>query len=176
MKVMTIVLVALLLTAVSVAQRPQIPDAPVFDQEGRRLSFYSDLVRGHVVAIDFVFTTCTTICPVLSANFKKVQQELGPNGHDVRLISISVDPAIDTPERLKRFGKQFDAGPGWTFITGDKADIDRLLNALGANSTNKLEHTPVMWIGNDKSGHWQRVNGLSSASVILHAIHDAASH
>src|SRR5882757_1617200 len=53
-----------------------VPDVPVVDQDGKRLNFYSDLVRGPTVAIDFIYTSCTTICPMLTANFRMVQQQL----------------------------------------------------------------------------------------------------
>ena len=155
------------------AGAPRIPDTTVYDQDGRRLSFYSDLVKGHTVAIDFIFTTCTTICPLLSANFHKVQQELGENATGIRLISISVDPATDTPERLRNFAAQYHAAPGWTLVTGDKTDIYRLLEALGVGVRDKVEHTPTVLIGNEPAGYWQRVDGLASASAILRAVHEA---
>ncbi|HZB45154.1 MAG TPA: SCO family protein, partial [Pyrinomonadaceae bacterium] len=125
------------------AAAPRIPDLPVYDQQGRRLNFYTDLVKGKTVAINFVFTTCTTVCPPLSATFRRVQQELGGRaGNDVALISVSVDPTTDTPERLKGFAEKFKAGPGWTFVTGGKAEIDSLLKALGAATPDKNDHTP----------------------------------
>jgi protein SCO1/2 len=175
MRIKTLMALVLLPAAFAAAQPPRFPDTVVRDQDGRRLSFYSDMVKGHTVAIDFIFTSCTTICPMLSANFRKVQQELGANAGDVRLISVSIDPATDTPERLKRFAAQFNAGPGWTLVTGDKLEIDGLLNALGAAVSNKLDHTPTILVGNDQAGYWQRVDGLSSPAAILRTIHDAAA-
>src|SRR5436309_689253 len=79
-----------------------LPDVTVVDQDGKRLRFYSDLVRGRTVAIDFIYTSCTTICPMLTANFRNVQQELGARvGKDITLISISIDPVTDTPAKMK---------------------------------------------------------------------------
>ena len=109
-----------------------IPDIELLDQNGRKIHFYTDLVKGKTVVINFIFTTCTTICPPLGATFARVQKELGDKaGRDVRLISISVDPATDTPERLKAWGAKFRAGEGWTFVTGHKPQVDELLRALG---------------------------------------------
>jgi protein SCO1/2 len=159
----------------AVAEQPRIPDTSVLDQDGRRLSFYSDLVKGHTVAINFIFTTCATVCPMLTANFRQVQKELGDNARDVRLISVSVDPAVDTPARLKHFADEYHAAPGWSFITGDKTEIDRLLSALGVPVQNKLEHTSAVLVGNDVSGHWQRVSGAASSSVILHTVEEAVA-
>src|SRR4026208_2489855 len=82
-----------------------IPDVAVVDQDGNKLHFYTDLIKGKTVAINFIFTNCTTICPPLAATFARLQKELGEKaGKDVHLISISVDPLTDTPERLKAWG------------------------------------------------------------------------
>jgi len=151
-----------------------IPDLELLDQNGRKIHFYTDLVKGQTVAINFIFTTCTTICPPLGATFARVQKELGDKvGRDVRLISISVDPATDTPERLKTWGAKFHAGAGWTFVTGNKPEVDELLRALGASSARREDHTPTVLIGNDASGHWTRTYGLAKASQLVQIINDA---
>lgn len=154
----------------------QLPDTTVYDQHGRRLSFYNDLVKNKTVAINFLFTTCTTICPPLAATFRKVQQELGERvGRDVALISISVDPATDVPERLKRFAAKFNAGPGWTFLTGSPPEMDRLLKALGAAVADKNDHTPMVLVGNDAAGFWTRTYGLAAPAAIVKVINDASA-
>ena len=144
------------------AAQIEIPDIAVYDQDGKKMSFYSDLVKGKTVAINFIFTSCTTICPPLTATFRKVQQDLGDRvGRDVRLISISVDPMTDVPERLKSFSAKFGAQPGWSFVTGNKADIDHLLRALGASAGDKNDHTPMILVGNDSARYWTRTYGLA---------------
>lgn len=155
---------------------PRIPDLPVYDQQGRQLSFFTDLVKGKTVAINFIFTTCTTICPPLSATFRKVQQELGARaGREVQLISISVDPATDVPERLQSFAAKFEAGPGWSFVTGSKPEIDALLKALGAGVGDKTDHTPMVLIGNERAGYWTRAYGLAPAATLVKTINEAAA-
>jgi cytochrome oxidase Cu insertion factor (SCO1/SenC/PrrC family) len=154
----------------------KIPDVLVHDQEGRRLNFYSDLIKGKTVAINFIFTTCTTICPPLTATFRRVQQDLGERaGRDVHLISISVDPVTDVPERLKTFSARFKAGPGWTFVTGNKQEINLLLKALGANVGDKNDHTPMILVGNQSANYWTRAYGLAPASTLVKVITDAAT-
>jgi protein SCO1/2 len=153
----------------------QIPNVKVVDQNGKALDFYTDLVKGHNVAINFIFTTCTTVCPVLSATFRRVQVELESSQSDTKLISISVDPTVDTPERLRDFAEKFKAGPGWTFVTGDKTEIDSLLQRLGAGVGNKNDHTSMILIGNDPADVWTRTYGLSSPTVIMKVITDTAS-
>ena len=148
-----------------------IPDVKVLDQHGNALNFYTDLIKGKTVAINFIFTNCTTICPPLAATFARLQKEMGDRiGKDVHLISISVDPLTDTPERLKAWGGKFKAGPGWTFVTGEKQEIDKLLNALGASVAKREDHTPTMIIGNDSKGVWTRAYGLAKIPQIMGVI------
>lgn len=152
----------------------KIPDTPVLDQSGKQLNFYSDLIKDKVVAINFVFTTCTAICPSLTATFRRVQQDAAARGVQVQLISISVDPTTDTPERLKDFAAKFKAEPGWTFVTGEKTRIDSVLQALGAAVSNRNDHTPMILIGNDSSDYWTRAYGLTSPAKIVDILADAA--
>src|SRR5262245_14665090 len=152
----------------------RIPNIRVYDQNGRLINFYSDLIEGKTVAINFIFTTCTTICPSLTATFRRVQQELSERGLEAQLISISVDPTTDNTERLRDFAAKFKAGPGWTFVTGDKAGIDSLLEALGAAVTDKNDYTRMILIGNDLAGYWIRAYGLSSPAALVKVISEAA--
>jgi len=145
-----------------------VPDVEVLDQDGNHLHFYSDLIKGKTVAINFIFTTCTTICPPLAATFARVQKEMGDRvGRDVHLISISVDPVTDTPERLKAWGAKFKAGAGWTFVTGDKQEIDKLLNALGASVARREDHSPTVIVVNDSKDVWTRTYGLAGSSQMV---------
>jgi cytochrome oxidase Cu insertion factor (SCO1/SenC/PrrC family) len=151
-----------------------IPDVELLEQNGRKIHFYSDLVKGQTVVINFIFTTCTTICPPLGATFARVQKELGDKaGRDVRFISISVDPATDTPERLNAWGAKFKAGDGWTFVTGNKPQVDELLRALGASSARREDHSPTILIGNDAHANWTRTYGLAKTSQLVQIIEDA---
>ena len=142
-----------------------IPDVEVLDQDGKAIHFYSDLVKGKTVAINFIFTNCTTICPPLGATFARLQREL--TGKDVHFISISVDPLTDTPERLKAWGAKFKAGAGWTFVTGNKPEIDELLRALGATAARREDHTPSIIIGNDAKDVWTRSYGLATTTQMV---------
>jgi len=153
----------------------QIPDVKVLDQNGQPLNFYSDLIKGRNVAINFIFTTCTNVCPVLTATFRRVQVELEKSQSDIKLISVSVDPTIDTPERLRDFAGKFKIGPGWTFVTGEKSNIDTLLRQLGAGVGNKNDHTSMILIGNDTANVWTRTYGLSSPTVLIKVMSDTAN-
>ena len=153
----------------------RIPDVRVYDQNGNALRFYTDLVKGKTVAINFIFTTCTTICPPLTATFRRVQQDLTERAPDVQLISISVDPTTDTPERLREFAAKFRAGPRWTFVTGDPGQINSLLRVLGAAVADRNDHTPMVLIGNDRTDYWTRSYGLSPPEALVRVITEVAS-
>ena len=140
-----------------------IPDTEVRDQNGRRLRFYSDLVKGRVVATNFIFTGCSAICPGLTTNSRNLQDLLGDQ--DARLISISVDPANDGPAELKAYAARFDVQPGWSFVTGRPDQIARLVKALAA-AGNAADH-PSLVVVHDDAGKratqvpgnaWNRVN------------------
>ena len=149
-----------------------IPDVEILDQDGNVRHFYTDLIKGKTVAINFIFTNCTTICPPLGATFARVQRELGDK--DVHFISVSVDPLTDTPERLKAWGAKFKAGAGWTFVTGNKPEIDQLLRALGASATRREDHTPSVVIGNDVKDVWTRTYGLAKTAQMVTLIESVA--
>ncbi len=163
-------------TVAPAASKMNIPDVELLDQNGKKFHFYTDLVKGQTVVINFIFTTCTTICPPLGATFARVQKELGDKaGRDVRFISISVDPATDTPERLKAWGAKFHAGDGWTFVTGNKPQLDELLRALGASTARPEDHSPTILIGNDARGTWTRTYGLGKSSQLIQIINAVAA-
>jgi cytochrome oxidase Cu insertion factor (SCO1/SenC/PrrC family) len=153
----------------------QIPDVQVYDQNGKALNFYSDLIKGNNVAINFIFTTCTNACPLLTATFRRVQVELEKSQTDIKLISVSVDPTVDTPERLREFATKFKTGPGWTFVTGEKTDIDSLLQRFGVGVGNKNQHTSMVLVGNDSADFWTRAYGLSSPSALVQVITNASN-
>lgn len=161
-------------SSVSVISGLAIPDEVLVDQRGRKVHFYSDLVKGRVVAINTIFTTCTTICPIMGANFAKLRDLLGDSaGGKVELISISIDPVADTPERLAQWSTGFSSHPepGWTLLTGAKPDVDRILKALQIFTADKQDHAPVVLIGGEGSGDWVRASGLLAPARLNELIH-----
>ncbi len=150
-----------------------IPDVVVLNQDGQRLRFYRDLIQGKVVAINFIYTTCTTVCPLLTATFARLQHLLGERlGTDYSLISVSVDPITDTPARLHAWGAKFRAKPGWTLVTGPKQTIDKLLKALRVFTPLIEDHAPIVLIGNDLRGAWTRTYGLTSPTQLQALLED----
>ena len=139
-----------------------IPDTELVDQDGRKVRFYSDLVKDRVVAMNFIFTTCTTICPPMGANFGKLQSLMGERaGRDFEMISVSVDPAVDTPQRLAAWARKFGRQDGWTLLTGSKPEVDTLLKALKVFTPDKTDHSPILLLGDDARDEWTRAYGLA---------------
>jgi len=145
------------------------PDVQLTTQDGAKVRFY-DLIKGRTVAIELIYTSCQYACPLETARLAQVQRLLGDRmGRDVFFYSISIDPEHDTPAVLKAFAEKFHAGPGWTFLTGRRADIDRLARKLGLYSTpdpeNKDGHVPALLIGNEATGEWMRASALDNPNM-----------
>jgi cytochrome oxidase Cu insertion factor (SCO1/SenC/PrrC family) len=148
-----------------------IPDVVVLDQNNQKVRFYSDLVKGKIVAVNFMFTTCTTICSPMTANLARVQKMLLARGEkNVHFISVSVDPEGDTPEKLKSYAAMFHAQPGWTFVTGTRAQLEPIWRAFGVPMGAKEDHTATVVIGNDARHDWTYGSGLTSADKLVAVI------
>lgn len=142
-------------------------DLPLVDRNGRRVRLVSDVLDGRVAVISFVYTTCTTVCPVTSATFARLQSELGERlGREVVLVSITVDPLRDTPARLKRYAAQHGAGEGWMWLTGAKADLDAVLKGMGAYTPNYQDHPAMVLVGDARRGEWKRYFGFPSVKEL----------
>ena len=144
------------------------PNIELITQDGEKVHFFDDLIKGKIVAIDFIYTTCQYACPLETARMAQVQKILGDRvGNDIFFYSISIDPEHDTPKVLKAFMEKFHVAPGWTFLTGKKADIDFLQRRLGVYSdpsVNADGHLPHLLIGNEATNTWIRANALDNPS------------
>jgi len=128
-----------------------------------------DLLAGErPIVLQFIFTSCATICPVLSAGLAQAKSRLLETAPDTRLVSISIDPTFDTPARLKAYAERFDAGAEWTFLTGKAADIRQVIVAFDAlyEAGNKMYHRPYTYLRGRRSDTWLRLDGLMSASAL----------
>ena len=151
-------------------------DVELINQDGAKLRFYSDLLKGHTVVIIPFFATCTNVCPPMNATMRKIQQALGSRvGKEIYLISITVDPVNDTPERLKEYAAKFHAEPGWYFVTGKPENVNLALEKLGQYVPDKNDHSTVMIIGNEATGLWKKAFALSPASALVTIIESVAN-
>jgi protein SCO1/2 len=143
------------------------PDVVLVNQDGKKVRFRELLQSGKPVVVDFIFGTCTTICPILSVGYANLQQKIPQQSDKVHLVSISIDPENDTPKVLKEYLKRYRAKPGWDFYTGSRSDIDKVMRALDAWIPNKMSHYPLTLIWAPKEGKWVRLYGLMSSSEFL---------
>ncbi len=141
-----------------------VPDVTLVNQDGRRVKLKALLETGEPVIVNFIFATCTTISPVLSASYADLQTKLPGQAAKTRLVSISIDPENDTPKAMRDYLKRFQARPGWDFLTGRREDIDTVLRAFDAYIPNKTLHYPLTLIRDPKTGSWVRLLGLMRAS------------
>jgi protein SCO1 len=149
-------------------QNSHFPNVELITQDGKKVHFYDDLIKGKIVAIDLIYTTCHYACPLETARMVQVQKKLGDRvGSDIFFYSISIDPEHDTPQVLKAYMQKFNVGPGWTFLTGKKQDIDFLSKRLGLYSDPSINadgHLPHLLIGNETTGTWIRGSALDNPS------------
>lgn len=152
------------------------PNVELITQDGKTVHFYDDLIKGKIVAIVLIYTSCQYSCPLETARLAQVQKKLGDRvGKDIFFYSISIDPVHDTPEVLKAYMEKFHVGPGWTFLTGKKEDIDFLSKRLGLYSdpsVNADGHLPRLLIGNEATGQWIRGSAMDNAAFQARMIGD----
>lgn len=144
-----------------------IPQLMLVDMDNNKVSLNDALATDEPVMLNFIFTTCTTICPVLSATFTQVQRELGNEADQVKMISITIDPEYDTPQRLRDYAERFKAGPQWQFYTGSNDDIIAVQKVFDAYRGSKANHEPLTFLRVPEDPQWVRVNGLASAADVV---------
>jgi protein SCO1 len=142
-----------------------LPVVTLQDQDGRAVSLRSALGEAGPVALNFVFTTCTTICPVMTATFAQMRRELGGDSAGLRVVSISIDPEYDTPSVLRAYAQKHSAAGDWRFLTGRSADIQTVLRAFEAYAGAKTNHRPLSFFRRD-DGSWVRIEGLAGAAEL----------
>ena len=146
-------------------------DVVLVNQDGKPMHFYSDLIKDKVVIISSFFATCQASCLPLNHNLEKLQQALGEHmDKDVHIISISVDPTVDTPANLKEYARKLHAKPGWYLLTGDKENVDVALNKVGQFVEHKEDHASLIIIGNERTGLWKKAFGLAQSVELLKVV------
>jgi protein SCO1/2 len=141
------------------------PNTELTTQDGKKVRFYDDLIRGKIVVIDLIYTHCVDACPLETARLAQVQKMLGDAvGKEIFFYSISIDPKRDTPAVLKAYAEKYHAGPGWLFLTGKKDEIDQLSKKIGLytepDPNDRDGHTPSVLLGSEPTGQWMR-NGAT---------------
>jgi protein SCO1 len=146
-------------------------DVVLVNQNGAQMRFYSDLLKGKVVIINSFFATCQGSCLPMMRNIEKIQAALGDRvGKDVFLISISVDPTVDTPARLGAYAKKIGARTGWYLLTGSKTNVDLALHKLGQYVDVREDHLNIIIIGNERTGLWKKAFGLAKSEDLIKVV------
>jgi protein SCO1/2 len=143
------------------------PDVTLLGQDGEEHALVALLGVDKPVMLNFIFTSCTTICPVMTSTFREVERQLGPDREQVQLVSISIDPEYDTPARLAEYARARGAGEPWIFLTGDLASIRRTQTAFDAYRGNKMNHVPLTFLRAAPDEPWLRIDGFAAASDIM---------
>lgn len=147
-----------------------IPDVQLIDEEGEAVALRGLLESEHPVALNFIFTTCTTICPVMTVTFAQMQRTLGVAAEELQLISVSIDPEYDRPGVLKAYAEQFQAENNWTFLTGDSNDIADVLRSFDSYAGSKMNHQPVTLLRNPDRDGWIRIDGLANGASLAQEV------
>src|SRR3954447_20182408 len=153
------------------------PNVTLTTQDGAPVRFYDDVIKGKIVAINLIYTTCKYACPLETARLAQVSRLLGDRmGRDIFFYSITIDPDHDTPAVLKEYAAKYQAGPGWTFLTGKAQDIELISKKLGLYSepdpNNADGHTPSLLVGNESTGQWMRNSALDNPKFLSRTIGD----
>jgi protein SCO1/2 len=143
-----------------------VPEVSLIDQHGREVLLPDLLQSPEPVALNFIFTTCTTICPVMTATFAHMRDTLGPDASGLRTVSISIDPEYDTPAVLKQYAARHGDAPDWLFLTGDAQRIVQVQKAFDAYTGSKVNHRPLTLFKGRGSQDWVRIDGLAGGSEL----------
>ena len=149
----------------------EAPDVTLVASDGTKVRLLSALDYQGAVLLQFIFTTCPTICPSMSSIFSAAQDRFGSDLNRVRMISVSIDPEHDTPARLEEYARKFKAKSQWQFLTGSLDNIVAVQKAFGAYRANKMQHEPITYLRARPSEPWVKLNGLMSASQLLSEYH-----
>jgi len=146
----------------------EVPDGlGLVDRFGERVDLRGDVIGNRIAVVNFVYTSCTTVCPVTSSIFSMLQTRLESElGREVALITITVDPARDTPHRMRSYAKNFAPRDGWSWLTGDKGSVDAALRAFGAYTPSFEDHPAMVLVGDARTGQWVRLYGFPSPEAI----------
>ena len=158
-------------SASSESAQVKFADVALVDQNGKPVRLEKDLVTNKIVVMSFIYTSCTTVCPVVSSIMGKVQKQLGARvGTEVQLVSISIDPQRDDAKRLNAYARSFQNGPGWSWLTGSAQSIDATLKGLGTFSGDFKNHQPLILVGDGNSRHWTRYYGFTDPTVLTREV------
>ena len=144
----------------------EIPNLTMVDQQGNKVPLRTLFDTDRPVMVNFIFTTCTAICPMMTSIFQQVQAALGDDAKEILMVSVSIDPEQDSPEALAEYAEAFRAGPQWSFLTGSLEDSIALQQAFRDYRGDKMNHAPVTLLRAGRESEWIRFDGFSNAKEL----------
>jgi protein SCO1/2 len=148
-----------------------VPPVLLVRDDGRSVSLREEMNDGRPVVLNFIFTSCSSVCPLMSQVFEQFQQKLGAERDTVHLMSISIDPEEDTPARLREYARKFNAGPEWRHYTGTIEASLSTQQAFGVYRGDKMSHALVTLLRAAPGQPWRRIDGLLAADDLLAEYH-----
>ena len=145
----------------------KLPVVTLVRDDGTSVALADELNDGRPVVLSFIYTTCTTVCPLTSQTLSELQRKLGASRDSVHLVSISIDPEQDTPARLREYAKKFGAGPEWQHYTGTLAASQAAQRAFDVYRGNKMDHAPAMLVRAAPGAAWVRIDGFATADQLM---------
>ena len=149
-----------------------LPQVNLVRDDGKTVSLPEEVNDGRAVVLDFIFTSCTSICPLMSRTFAQLQNKLGDRRDKVHMVSISIDPEQDTPVRLSGYARTFNAGPQWQHYTGTTQASLAVQRAFAVYRGDKMNHTPVTFLRAAPGLPWVRIDGFASADDLANELRD----
>jgi protein SCO1/2 len=140
-----------------------LPDVKLVRDDGKTVTLNEELNDGRTVFVNFIYTSCTTYCPLLSHTFSQLQKKLGGDLKKVHLLSFSIDPEQDSPARLVEHAKKFKAGPQWQHYTGTLDASIAIQQAFDVYRGDKMNHPPVALMRIAPGKAWVRFDGFATA-------------
>lgn len=148
--------------------RAYFTDVALINQDGKSVRYYSDLLQDKVVVINSFYTSCTDSCPLIMGSLARLQDALGDRfGREVFFVSVTTDPAHDTPPRLKEYAKRFQARPGWSLLTGTRGNVLFALAKVGQIVKSKEDHLNLLILGNERTRHWKKAFAMAPTPSLL---------
>lgn len=152
-----------------------LPEVRLVRDDGAQVSLSAEFNDGKPVFLAFIYTTCTTVCPLTSQTLASLQEGLGRDSGKVHLASVSIDPEEDTPTRLRAYAQRFGAGPEWRHYTGTAAASVAVQRAFDAYGGDKMNHNPAIFIRPAPGQPWIRLDGFASGQDLLREYQSFAS-
>lgn len=152
-----------------------VPSIQMVREDGKAVDLVGELDDGRAVVLNFVYTTCTEICPVTSDILSKFQTKLGKSRDKVHMLSISIDPEQDTPATLRKYAKKYQAKSQWNFYTGTVAASFEAQKAFQAYYGDKMNHLPTTYMRAAPGKPWLRIDGFASPDELLRSYQELIS-